>query len=186
MKANKLIIAALVLAFIVLRCLSVNAQSYSASNVIASFYSKTPIEDIKASSSKTTAVVVSSSGEFAFQVPIKSFEFEKKLMQEHFNENYLESDKYPVASFKGKIEPNINWTTDGEYSTSAKGTLTIHGQSRARTVPVKITVKNKQLSLAANFDVACADHNIEIPTLVFTKIAKVINVKVSGTLNQKP
>ncbi|MDN3585060.1 YceI family protein [Pedobacter aquatilis] len=186
MKVNKLVIAAVLLAFIILRCLAVNAQSYLASNVTTSFYSETPIEDIKASSSKTAAVVVATTGDFAFQVAIKSFEFEKKLMQEHFNENYLESNKYPSASFKGKINPNINWKNDGEYSAVAKGTLTIHGQSKARSIPVKIIVKNKQANISANFDVACTDHNIEIPTLVFTKIAKVINVKVNGNLTHKP
>ncbi|WP_421946255.1 YceI family protein [Pedobacter sp.] len=186
MKPNKIVIALLMLAFILLRCLTISAQSYTSSNITSSFYSKTPIEDIKASSSKTTAVIISNSGEFAFQVSIKSFEFEKKLMQEHFNENYLESDKYPTASFKGKIEPNISWTTDGVYTTTAKGILMVHGQGRARNIPVKITLKDKQATIEANFDVACVDHNIKIPTLVFTKIAKIINVKVNGTLNQKP
>ena len=164
---------------------SSKAQNYIASNIQANLFSSTPVEDIKAQSNKTNGVIVSKTGEVAFQIPIKSFEFGKKLMQEHFNENYLESDKYPVATFKGNIEPNINWAKDGEYTVNVKGTLTVHGESKARTIAGKITLKNGKASVYTSFDVACADHNIEIPTLVFTKIAKVINVKISGTLNPK-
>lgn len=186
MSPKKKIIAALFVAFLILFGISANAQNYSSTTVKTSFFSSTPIEDIKAASSKTTAVLVGKSGEFAFQVSMKSFEFEKKLMQEHFNENYVESDKYPNASFKGKIDPNINWTKDGDYSVTAKGILNLHGVSKERSIPAKISIKNGVASIYSTFDVACADHKIDIPTLVFTKIAKVINVKVSGTLNQKP
>ncbi|PWS28221.1 YceI family protein [Pedobacter yonginense] len=167
-------------------CISVNAQSFTSSNLRTSFFSSTPIEDIKAASNKTVAALISKTGDFAFQVPIKSFEFEKKLMQEHFNENYLESDKYPTAYFKGTVDPNINWAKDGEYSVMAKGTLTVHGVSKVRSIPAKITIKNGSVTISSSFDVACVDHNIEIPTLVFTKIAKIIAVKVNGTLNLKP
>jgi hypothetical protein len=164
---------------------SLKAQSYFANDIKANIFSSTPVEDIKAESLKTSAVIIPKTGEVAFQVPIKSFEFGKKLMQEHFNENYMESDKYPTASFKGTIEPGVSWTKDGEYPVNAKGTLTVHGVSKARTIPGKITIKNGVASLYTSFDVACVDHNIEIPTLVFTKIAKIINVKISGILTQK-
>ncbi|WP_316832610.1 YceI family protein [Pedobacter aquatilis] len=164
---------------------SLHAQNYVASDVKANLFSSTPVEDIKAQSNKTNAVIISKTGEVAFQLPIKSFEFEKKLMQEHFNENYMESDKYPTATFKGTLENNINWAKDGEYTVNAKGTLTVHGVSKARTIPGKITIKNGLVSIYTSFDVACTDHNIEIPTLVFAKIAKVINVKISGNLNPK-
>jgi len=164
---------------------SSNAQNYIAGDIKASLFSSTPVEDIKAQSSKTNAVIISKTGEVAFQIPIKSFEFEKKLMQEHFNENYMESDKYPFATFKGAVEPNINWTKDGEYTVNVKGSLTVHGISKPRNIAGKINIKNGVASIYASFDVACTDHNIQIPTLVFAKIAKVINVKISGTLNPK-
>ncbi|TCD13012.1 YceI family protein [Pedobacter frigidisoli] len=167
-------------------CISVKAQSYLSSNVKTSFFSSTPIEDIKAASNKTTAVLIAKTGEFAFLVSMKSFEFEKKLMQEHFNENYIESDKYPTASFKGNIQPNIDWSKDGEYNVVAKGILSVHGVSKPRTIATKISLKNGIATIASAFDVACVDHDIKIPTLVFTKIAKVISVKVNGTLTQKP
>jgi len=165
--------------------LSSKAQNYIAGNITTNLFSSTPVEDIKAQSNKTNAVIISKTGEVAFQIPIKSFEFDKKLMQEHFNENYMESDKYPNAFFKGNIEPNINWAKDGEYNVNVKGNLTVHGISKPRTIPGKITIKNGTASIFASFDVACSAHNIEIPTLVFAKIAKVINVRISGTLNPK-
>jgi polyisoprenoid-binding protein YceI len=180
------ILVLLTLVFFLMHCIAAKAQSYVSNQVRNSLFSSTPIEDIKAASTKTSAVLLSKTGEFAFQVPIKSFEFEKRLMQEHFNENYLESDQFPTASFKGNIDPNINWQKDAEYNTVAKGTLTIHGVSKARNMPAKIIIKNGSATILANFEVACADHDIKIPSLVFTKIAKVIQVKVNGTLTTKP
>ncbi|RDC55999.1 YceI family protein [Pedobacter chinensis] len=186
MKTKITIMAIVLVIFLLIRCLSANAQNYVSGNVKTSFFSSTPIEDIRAASNKTSAVLIAESGAFAFQVPVKSFEFEKKLMQEHFNENYLESDQYPTASFKGSIEPNINWTKNGEYNVMAKGIFTIHGVGKTRTIPAKISIKDGSVNITSAFDVACADHDIRIPTLVFTKIAKVISVKVNGTLIQKP
>jgi len=186
MKAKNTVMAILLVVFFLMRCIAANAQNFVSANVKTSFFSSTPIEDIKASSDKTSAVLISKSGEFAFQVPIKSFEFEKKLMQEHFNENYMESDQYPVAAFKGTISPNVDWTKNAEYAVTAKGTLTVHGVSKPRTILAKILIKDGSATISSAFDVACVDHNIKIPTLVFTKIAKIISVKVSGNLNSKP
>lgn len=186
MTTKKQILAILIAAFLLMLCISVKAQNFTSGNVKTSFFSSTPIEDIKAASSKTSAVLISKTGEFAFQIPMKSFDFEKKLMQEHFNENYIESDKYPSAGFKGTIDPNITWNKDGDYNVIAKGILTIHGISKPRTIAAKITIRNGLAIISSSFDVACVDHNIDIPTLVFTKIAKIISVKVNGTLNHKP
>ena len=160
----------------------VNAQNYSTKTGKISFFSSTPIEDIKAASTKATAVFVSKSKDLAFQVPIKSFQFEKGLMQEHFNENYMESDKYPVAKFKGKINQDIDFSKNGEYSVTATGTLSVHGVDKPRTINGKIRVDDGKVQLLAGFNVACVDHNIKIPTLVVTKVAEVIAVKVDATL----
>ena len=183
---KKIVLAIVFAVFLLIRCLSVSAQNFVATNVQTSFFSSTPVEDIRALSSKTSAALISKTGTFAFQVPVKTFEFERKLMQEHFNENYLESNRYPTASFKGSIDPNINWAQDGEYTVVAKGLLNIHGVTKTRNIPAKILIKNGAATIGCAFDVACADHDIQIPTLVFTKIAKVIHVKVNGTLTQKP
>lgn len=158
------------------------AQTFVGKSVKVSLYSSTPVEDIKASSTTGSAVLLAQTQELAIQVPIKSLVFDRKLMQEHFNENYMESDKYPLAKFKGIVEPKIDCTKDGEYMVNAKGILTIHGVDQARNISGKITVKNGLVSLESNFEVTCVAHQIKIPKLVFTKIAEVIQLKVSGTL----
>jgi len=147
------------------------------------FFSSTPVEDIKAASDKLSAVWVTKTQEIAFQVPIRSFKFAKGLMQEHFNENYMESDKYPYAGFKGKAVPEIDMSKDGTYPVKTVGTLTVHGVSKHREIPGKITVKEGKARITTSFDAACADHNIKIPTLIITKVAEVINVKVDALLS---
>ncbi|SFH30074.1 YceI family protein [Pedobacter insulae] len=163
--------------------LQAKAQTFAGKQIKFNIFSSTPIEDIKAVSYTGVAVLVAQKQELSMQLMIKSFEFDKKLMQEHFNENYMESDKYPLAKFKGIIEPKIDWTKDGEYNVTAKGTLLVHGVSQGRTINGKITIKNKIVSLDATFNVACAAHQIKIPSLMFTKIAETIQVKVQGNLN---
>ncbi|WP_423146823.1 YceI family protein [Rubrolithibacter danxiaensis] len=159
------------------------SQTYTSKNVKVNLFSSTPIEDIKASSNRGSGVIISQNGQFAFQVPIKSFQFAKGLMQEHFNENYLESDKYPYAQFKGTIQQLPDLSKDGDYTVNAKGTLTVHGVSKERIIPAKVTVRNGLVKVLSDFKVACVDHNIKIPTLVITKVAEVIAVNVEATMN---
>jgi polyisoprenoid-binding protein YceI len=171
---------------LVLFCLTcayaANAQVLVSKSIRVNIFSSTPVEDIKAASSVGTAVLVTQKQEIAAQVAIKSFEFDRKLMQEHFNENYMESDKYPYAKFKGIIEPAIDWTKDGEYNVTVKGILNAHGVDQAREIKGKIVVKNGTATINAGFDVACADHKIKIPSIVFTKVAEVIKLTIQGTL----
>lgn len=161
---------------------SANAQTFVGKNIKVNIFSSTPVEDIKAASNTGAAVLIAQKQELAIQINIKSLEFDKKLMQEHFNENYMESDKYSVAKFKGIISPKIDWTKDGEYNVTAKGTLNVHGVDQPRNISGKLTIKNGAVNLFSNFDVACAAHQIKIPSLVFTKIAEVIKVTIQGTL----
>lgn len=161
---------------------SANAQTFIGKTIKVSIFSSTPVEDIKAASTNGVAVLSAQNQELAIQVTIKSLEFDKKLMQEHFNENYMESDKYPVAKFKGILSPKIDWTKDGEYNVIAKGTLNVHGVDQQRNIAGKLTIKNGIVNLYSNFDVACAAHQIKIPSLVFTKIAEIIKVTIQGTL----
>ena len=158
--------------------------SFSTKNAKVSFFSSTPIEDIKAASDKGSAVFIIKTRDLAFQVPIKSFQFSKGLMQEHFNENYMESDKYPIARFRGKINQDIDLSKDGEYPVTASGLLFIHGVEKQRTLNGKIKVMGNKIVMLSNFDVACVDHNIRIPKLVITKVAEIINVNVNATLIQ--
>jgi polyisoprenoid-binding protein YceI len=176
-KNNKWILAGL---FCIAITFSANAQTYVGKNIKVGIFSSTPVEDIKAVSN--TGIAVLAKQEIAVQVAIKSLEFDKKLMQEHFNENYMESDKFPNAKFKGIIDQKIDYTKDGEYMVTAKGILNVHGVDQARTINGKIAIKSGAVSLYATFDVACKSHGIKIPTIVFAKIAEVIKVTINGTL----
>ena len=159
------------------------AQSYVGKNIKTAIFSSTPVEDIRAVSQSGTAAIVGRTKEIVVQVPIKSLEFDRKLMQEHFNENYMESDKYPQAKFKGTIDQVIDFTKDGDYNVSVTGVLSVHGVDKTRTIPGKLTIKDGILQIFTEFKVACADHKIKIPTLIVTKVAEVINIKIDGKLN---
>ncbi|RMD73562.1 MAG: YceI family protein [Bacteroidetes bacterium] len=148
-----------------------------------SFYSDAPLEKIEAHNKSATSVLNTADGRLEFAVLIKGFQFEKALMQEHFNENYMESDKYPKATFKGSIVniDEVDFGKDGTYPVVAKGQLTIHGVTREVEVPGQITVTNGQIAAQASFEVAVADYGIEIPAVVRDNIAKVVRVDVDVT-----
>ena len=154
---------------------------YACKNAVVTIYSKAPVEDIDARSDKGTSVFNTATGELAFSVPIRSFKFDKARMQEHFNENYMESDKYPQATFKGKINEKPDVTKDGTYPVTATGMFEVHGVKQSRTITGKLTVKGGAISLSSEFMVACKDHQIEIPKLVFYNIAENIRVQVNAT-----
>lgn len=151
-----------------------------------SFFSTTPVANIDARSAQAVGAINQSTKDVFFKVPMKTFVFKKALMQEHFNENYVESDKYPNATFKGKITDDIDLTKDGTYSVSVNGDFTVHGVTKPMTVPGTVTVKGSNMYVKASFDVKLADHNITIPTIVSQEIAEVVNVKVSGMLTASP
>lgn len=142
------------------------------------FFSYAPIENIEAYSKKISCIINPSNLQIAFIIPNKTFEFKKSLMQEHFNEKYMESDKYPKSTFSGKINEAIDLTKDGEYKVTTFGKLNIHGVEVERTIPGTIIVKNGKINLTSDFIVKVADHKIEIPTLMWEKIAEQIQVKI--------
>lgn len=161
----------------------VMAQSYVSKNIRLALFSSTPLEDIRAVSDQCTGVLLRETREVAFQVPIKSFEFEKKLMQAHFNENYMESDRYPMAKFKGLLDKEVDFSKDGVYVVTVTGILDVHGVAQRRTIQGRFVVEKGQIQLNTQFKVACVDHKIKIPTLVFKKIAEEIDIRVSGKFN---
>ena len=128
-----------------------------------SFYSKAAIEDIEAINKTITVVMDIQTGEFQFSVPMKGFEFRKALMQEHFNENYIESDKYPKSDFKGVIvnSSDINFKKNGTYDAKAKGKLTIHGVTKDIEADGKIIVNDTKIVLSSVFTVSVQDYNIK-------------------------
>lgn len=145
-----------------------------------SFYSHAPMEDISADNNQVAAFLNVENGELTFAVLIKSFTFEKALMQEHFNENYMESDKYPKASFKGGIVSydKASLLSGQDYKPMVKGTLLIHGVERELTAEVTLKHDGQFIIGDAEFIAKPADYNIKIPALVRDNIAKNIEVSV--------
>jgi len=164
--------------------ISFSQNKYSAKESTIMFFSKTALENIFATNKAAASIIDFDKKDFAFVVPIKSFEFEKELMKEHFNENYMESDKYPNSSFKGKIDGDYDITKNGEYKVNATGNLDIHGVKQERTIPATIIVKDGVISIKSNFKVKLVDHNITVPTVVNEKIAEEIDVSVQGVLEK--
>ncbi len=154
---------------------------YVCKNAKITLFSKAPIEDIEATSNKGTSVFNATTGELAFSVQIRSFQFPKSLMQDHFNTEYMDSDKFPTASFKGKIQEKIDVTKDGTTPVTATGDLTVHGVTKPRTITGTATVKGGVVTMSSEFMVKCADHNINIPTIVFHNIAETIKMNVTAT-----
>ncbi len=144
------------------------------------FYSHTSMEDIKAKNDNVISVFESETGKIEFKVPVNSFIFEKSLMQEHFNENYMESTKYPDAKFLGVITnpSDLNLNKDGVYQVSAKGKLTMHGQTNDVLANGTFTLNENILTLTSKFIVNPEDYKISIPSAVKEKIAKSIEINV--------
>jgi polyisoprenoid-binding protein YceI len=158
-----------------------NGQLYMAQNGEVSFFSKTPLEDIDALNKQVGSIINTANNEVAVQMRVTNFVFPNKLMQEHFNENYLESDKFPSATFKGKIREVVDLKVPGTYSVTAVGTATIHGVTNPIEIKGNIVSKGDQLILSCQFDIKLVDYKIDIPKIVFAKIAEVI--RVSSKIN---
>ncbi len=146
-------------------------------------YSEAPIENIEAISKSAYGVINTDNGEIQFGVSIRSFRFRKSLMQEHFNENYMESDKFPAAKFKGRLTTPIDISKDGEYAVIVNGDLEVHGVTKKRSISGTIRVLNGRMEINSVFDVKCQDHNIKIPALVFKNIAETIRITLKGTFS---
>ncbi|MBK8684480.1 MAG: YceI family protein [Chitinophagaceae bacterium] len=166
--------------------MSLHAQKYMTKTGTVDFTSKAPLETIEGKNKAVGCLLDSKTGTIDFIVQIKSFVFDKKLMQEHFNENYMESDKFPKASFKGQITnlSAIQFSKDGEYKADVKGKLTIHGVTKDVSYSGKIIVRSGKLILASSFSVLLADYNIAIPGAVKDKVAKEVKINVQVSLDQ--
>lgn len=154
---------------------------YSCRNASFSFYSSAPLEDIEAKTDRGVSAINLKTGSVYFKVPVNTFQFRKKLMQEHFNENYLETEKYPYAEFKGKIvEPTADLSKEGTHNVTVEGVLSIHGVEKTYKEKGTITVQNGQVTSSSKFNVRLEDHKIKIPTLVIKNIAEVVEVTVKA------
>ena len=163
------------------------AQNYFTKNGMLSFFSKSALENITAVNNQVVSVLNTTTGETKFSAIIKGFKFKKALMQEHFNENYMESDKYPKATFSGTItDPGkISFTKDGDYNVNVSGDLAMHGVTKKISAPTTITVRSGKLTGTSTFTVLLADYNISVPKLVENNIAKSIEIKVNCSYEPK-
>ena len=147
------------------------------------FYSKTPVETVEAHNNQVASFLDVSKGTIAFEVLNKSFKFERALMEEHFNENYMESEKFPKATFKGQITnlKDINFGKNGTYDATIEGDLTIHGVTKHITEKGTLEVVQGKVIAKSKFGVKPEDYKIEIPSVVKEKIANPLDVSIDIT-----
>ncbi len=142
------------------------------------------MEKIQATNNKATCILITSTGQMEFAVLMKGFEFEKALMEEHFNENYVESDKYPKSTFKGKVDniSDVSFTKDGTYPVTISGDLTIHGVTKPVTAKGTFTVANGVVTGKSEFNILLSDFNISIPSVVKENISNEAKIMVDVKL----
>jgi YceI-like domain len=145
-----------------------------------SFYSRSKVEKVEADNNEVSSIINTTTGEMVFAVLLKGFHFDRALMEEHFNENYVESDKFPKSTFKGKITnvSAVNFLKDGVYPVTVEGDLTLHGVSKKVSSSGSVTVKTGKISAYSKFSVKMKDFNITVPTLVADKISEDIDITV--------
>jgi hypothetical protein len=175
MKKTTIVIMMLMIA------MAVDAQKYMTKSGYIGFYSHTPMEDVKADNNQAAGVLDIATGDMVFQALIKSFKFERALMEEHFNENYMESDKYPKASFKGKVTnlSSVSFSKTGIYDVTVEGDLTIRDVTKKISVKGTLEVVAGGINGVSKFNVVPEDYNISIPGVVKEKIAKNLEVTVN-------
>ncbi len=164
--------------------LLLKAQNFSTKTGTAKFHSDAPLEDIDAVTNQMVGVLNTETGDLTFALLIKSFQFKKALMQEHFNENYLESDKYPKAVFKGKIIDHdpITLKKNGRLNIKVKGTLNLHGVTEEISTDATLVINDDNIQGTAKFSVMPEDYRIKIPHTVRNNIAKIIEVTIQVIL----
>jgi polyisoprenoid-binding protein YceI len=160
---------------------SLHAQKYFTKTANVSFNASSPLEPIEGTTRTATTVIDAATGNLEFAALVKSFLFPQALMQEHFNENYMESSKFPKATFKGKIDniKEVNFAKDGSYKAKVSGILEMHGVSKPVNTTADIVVKGGKIKATTNFSITIADYNIAVPSAVKDKIAKVAKISVS-------
>ena len=166
----------LIITLLLITSSALHAQKFKSDESYIRFFSDAHLEDIEAVNSESTSIIDVESRAFVFSVPITSFQFQKKLMQEHFNENYLESDKYPKAIFKGKIE---NWDgSKGKQTVLAKGELELHGISQKVEIESSLDYSDENMLVESVFMIRIEDYKIKVPKAVFYKIAEEVEVTI--------
>jgi len=182
MKINFLLTVVLFLVF-----QSAGAQVYYTKNGNVTFFSKSPLQDIEAENNQVISVMNIQTGELQFSLLNNAFHFPKAKMEEDFNENYMESNKYPRSGFKGMVTDinAVDFTKDGTYPVAVKGDLTIHGVTKTITAKGAIIVSKGTISAVSSFTVFVKDYGIKIPNIVSNNIAERIKISVNCSYQEK-
>ena len=170
---NKLLIYSIALFFIN----SVYAQKYKSDKSAVTFYSVAPIENIESTNIKSQSMLDISNQNIVFSIPIDGFELEKALMQEHFNEKYMETEKFPKSTFSGKFD-GFDINKEGNQEVKAKGKLTIHGVTKTIKVSGNMKFEENRIVLTCTFKVKLDDYEIARPQVLWQNIAEVVDVKL--------
>jgi hypothetical protein len=158
------------------------AQLYAGKETMIHFLSKASLEDIEAKNTVPKPILDATSGDIQIRIPNKQFKFKSSVMEEHFNENYMETEKYPYTTFKGKINEKVDYTKDGENKVTCTGTMDMHGVIQTITINGTITVKGNQLTVVSKFIVKLVDYKIKVPSLYIKNIAEEIAVDINSVL----
>ncbi len=171
-------IAAILIASLFL--FSATAQTYITRSGRITFFSRASVENIEANNNEVTSILNTTNGEVAFIVLIKSFKFQKALMEEHFNENYMESNTFPKANFKGTITDlsKVSFSNDGTYPVTVKGDITIHGVTKNIEAPGTVNISRGKINVSSKFNIKVKDYNIKIPATVVNNISETISITV--------
>ncbi len=170
----------LILLLFVGSSLSSAAQKFIVEKSYVTFYSHATIEDITAEHKNANSIFSSETGEIVFSVPIKEFKFAKALMEEHFNEKYMESEKFPKATFQGKVTGFQKQVT-GAQQVQATGKLTVHGVTKEIEIPGTLEVTGGKIKLLSKFVIKLEDYNITLPQLMWQNIAEQVDVTLEFT-----
>ncbi len=174
-----------IIAFIILSssfCIPIFGQIYIADSSRVSFFSATNVEDIEADNTISKPVMSTETGAIQVSISIKDFAFKSPLMEEHFNEDYMESDKFPHAVFKGKVNEKVDYSKDGVSTVTVTGTMNMHGVNKTITIPGTITVKSGLIFLWSKFDVVMADYNIKVPEVLGNNLSDHVAVTLTATM----
>jgi hypothetical protein len=174
----------IIIAFAVLLSWNLSAQIYTAKagSTSISFYSEAPLENIEAINKSASIVLKTSSNEIQMSVSIQNFKFKNALMEEHFNENYMETGKYPKCVFKGKINEPVDYTKDGENKVTVSGKMELHGVTKDVTIDGILTKMGADLKLYSKFKIKVSDYNIKVPSMYVKNIAEVVDVTFNTVL----
>jgi polyisoprenoid-binding protein YceI len=172
--------------FVFIICLGftgkINAQIYMADSCRVGFFSAATIEDIAAVNTSAKPIMSAATNEIDVKINNQLFKFKKELMQEHFNEEYMETSKYQYTTFTGKINETVDYHKDGATQITVTGTMDMHGVKKAVTIPGTITVQNGLLFLKTTFNAKLADYNIKVPSVLGSNIAEQVAITLTATM----